>query len=471
MNPAHAALAAVCLSLTAPQAWAAAPPGPASSALPGVSGPIVASSAPATATDREAPPLRYTVRPGDTLAAIGARALAEPDDWRGLARRNEIKDPDRLVPGSTILIPADLLRREPVDATVVAFSGTVKIEGEKAALGRTVLVGDVIATGPNSFITLAMSDGSRVTLPSQSRIRIEALHRVALDGRLERRFRLEKGRGDFTVAPKQQPDDRFLVRTPVAVAAVRGTEFDIDTDSDESIITVDEGVVSSRPEDEDQESLLTAGHAAMLDSDDSRRVTMLPRPVLTPESNVGAGTADLTMVIAPDTAVSHHVVLARDAGFVDQFAEADTSTRQLSFANIADGIIYARVRGVDAEGVAGLAADYSAVRGPPPPIRATHFRWQRAEPGDRRYDLVVARDAALADRAIDIEGLDATEFVAEGLAAGVWYWRVIGRPADGTSGRVHVHPIRLLTIVPPRRDTLVRDTPRSDTPRSDAGRL
>lgn len=449
MNPAHAALAAVCLSVTAAQAWAAPPPGLAPVPSPPVSAPPTA----AQATDREAPPLRYTVRPGDTLVTIGARALAEPEDWRGLARRNAIKDPDRLVPGSTILIPADLLRREPVDATVVAFSGNVKVAGEKVALGRQVKVGDVIATGANSFVTLAMDDGSRVTLPSQSRIRIEALHRIALDGRLERRFALEKGRGDFTVAPKQQADDRFLVRTPVAVAAVRGTEFDIDTDSEESIITVDEGMVSSRPEDEDEESLLSAGQAVMLESDDSQQVAMLPRPALTPESDVGTGNADLTMVIAPDTAASHHVLLARDAGFVDQFAEAETSNHQLSFANIPDGIIYARIRGVDAKGVAGLAADYSAVRGPPPPIRATHFRWQRAESGDRRYDLVVARDSALADRAIDIEGLDATEFTAEGLAPGIWYWRVIGRPADGENGRVHAHPVRMLIIVPPRPAT------------------
>ena len=77
-------------------------------------------------------------------------------------------------------------------------------------------------------------------------------------------------------------------------------------------------------------------------------------------------------------------------------------------------------------------------------MRPTRFRWQRAEAGDRRYDLIVARDAQLADRVLEIEGLDATEFTAEGLAPGVWYWRVTGRPADGTSGRVHVHPIRLL---------------------------
>lgn len=445
-------MVAVCLSLAAAPARAAAPPEPASNPaillVAGASGPIPAPPAAAPATDREAPPLRYTVRPGDTLATIGARALADPDDWRGLARRNGIKDPERLVPGSTILIPAGQLRREPVGATVVAFSGSVRIAGQKAALGRPVAAGDIIATGPNSFVTLALADGSRITLPSQSRIRVEVLDRIVLDGRLERRFRLESGRGEFSVAPKQQADDRFLVRTPVAVAAVRGTEFDIDTDGSDSIITVDEGVVSSRPIGDDAESLLPAGRAALVDDEAQRQVAMLPRPALTPQSRVGLGNEALQLVIAPDAAPAHHVVLARDAGFVDQFAEAETTSRTISFSGVADGIIYARVRGVDAEGVAGLAADYAAVRGPPPAIRPTHFRWQPAEAGDRRYDLVVARDAALADRAIDIAGLNATEFIAEGLAAGIWYWRVTGRPADGDGGRVHVHPVRLLVIVP-----------------------
>jgi hypothetical protein len=388
------------------------------------------------------------VQPGDTLDSIAARALADPDDWRALARRNDIADPARLTAGTTLLIPAELLKREAVEAAIVAFSGAVKVEGDKARLGQAVAAGDVIATGANSFVTLALSDGSRVTLPSQSRIRIEALDRVVFDGRLERRFRLENGRGEFNVAPRQHPDDRFLVKTPVAVAAVRGTEFDIDTDSRDSIITVDEGIISSRPEDDDTETLLPAGRAALLDSDVQRQVAMLPRPMLTPQSRVGRGDDTLDLVIAPDSAPSHHVVLAHDAGFVDQYAEGETTTQSISFADVPDGIVYARIRGVDAEGVAGLAADYAAVRGTAPAVRPTRFRWQRAEAGDRRYDLIVARDLALADRVLEIEGLDATEFTAEGLAAGVWYWRVTGRPADGTSGRVHVHPIRLLTIVP-----------------------
>lgn len=444
MTPALAALATVCVILTVAPAGAAAPPGPA--AVVDGSPALPAAAAPATA--RAAPPLRYTVRPGDTLAIIGDRALAEPDDWRALARRNDIADPDRLVAGSTILIPADLLRREPVDAAVVAFSGLVKIDGEKAVLGRVVVPGDVIATGPNSFVTLMMGDGSRVTLPSQSRIRVEALDRIALDGRLERRFRLEDGRGEFTVAPRQLPDDRFLVRTPVAVAAVRGTEFDIDTDGSDSVITVEEGQVGSRPLGEADEAMVPAGSAAMLDRHDVRQVAMLPAPSLTPRSRVGAGSDALELDIAPDTAVAHHVVLARDAGFVDQFAEAETTTLGIRFADVPDGIVYARVRGIDGEGVVGKAADYAAVRGPPPAIRPTRFRWQKAEAGDRRYDLVVARDARLADRAIDVEGLDATEFTAEGLPPGIWYWRVTGRPADGTSGRIHVHPVRSLVIVP-----------------------
>lgn len=434
MNPAPAALAAVICLLTAAMA-------PAGAATP-------AAAAEASATAAQAPALRYVVQPGDTLQSIAARALEDPEGWRSLARTNAIADPARLVPGSILLIPSQLLRREPVEAAIVAFSGAVKVEGTKAMLGQPVAAGDVISTGPNSFVTLALGDGSRVTLPSQSRIRIDALDRIVLDGRLERRFRLENGRGEFTVAPRQSADDRFLVRTPVAVAAVRGTEFDIDTDHRDSIITVDEGVISSRSLDDDAETLLSAGRAALLDADDQRQVAMLPRPALTSQSRVGAGTDTLDLVIAPDAAPGHHVVLARDAGFVDQFAEAETSGNTLSFANVPDGIVYARVRSVDAEGVAGLPADYAAVRGNAPAVRPTRFRWQRAEAGERRYDLVVARDAALADRVLEIEGLDATEFTAEGLAAGVWYWRVTGRPADGTSGRIHVHPIRLLTIVP-----------------------
>lgn len=50
---------------------------------------------------------RYTIAKGDTLRKLAARFYGEPGEWHRIARRNKIKDPDRLKVGRTITIPAD----------------------------------------------------------------------------------------------------------------------------------------------------------------------------------------------------------------------------------------------------------------------------------------------------------------------------------------------------------------------------
>lgn len=47
----------------------------------------------------------YVVREGDTLAGLSATAYKDPSLWREIARRNDIRDPRRLVPGTVLTIP------------------------------------------------------------------------------------------------------------------------------------------------------------------------------------------------------------------------------------------------------------------------------------------------------------------------------------------------------------------------------
>ncbi len=47
----------------------------------------------------------YTVRAGDTLERIAWAAYRDPTRWRAIARRNQIDDPRRLVPGTVLTVP------------------------------------------------------------------------------------------------------------------------------------------------------------------------------------------------------------------------------------------------------------------------------------------------------------------------------------------------------------------------------
>ena len=175
----------------------------------------------AAETADTSPSFVYIVKPGDTLLGIAERGLITPDAWKTVAQINRVDDPHQLPIGKRLIIPAKLLRREPLAASIAAFSGQVRLDpAGTVAVGTPINAGTRLQTGANSFVTLALADGSHVTLPSQSIVRVETLQRVVLDGRIERDFRIESGRADFGVTPRQRGEDRFLVRTPVAVAAV-----------------------------------------------------------------------------------------------------------------------------------------------------------------------------------------------------------------------------------------------------------
>lgn len=455
MGPSRAVAVAI---FVAPVSPLVVQPALAAAALSLAAAPLATADAP--------PVFRYIVQPGDTLIGIGTRGLVRPRDWQLVAARNRVADPRRLPVGKQLVIASALLRREPVTATVAAFSGQVTITPASVAkVGATIAsvakvgavagAGTVLATGANSFVTLALADGSRVTLPSQSQFRVAVLERIVLDGRLERRFDLVGGRADFAVTPREREADRFLVRTPVAVAAVRGTEFRVAHGAATSTIGVVEGSVAGRPANGRDDTAIPAGSGGVLQQDAIRSVGLLPAPALRDPGKVQDDPA-VVLAIAPGAGSRRRVQLARDAGAIDIFAEADTDGNDVSFAGVGNGTLYARVTAIDADGVEGLAATYEferflsglateagALPGRP---RRTRFRWQPSGEGSRSYDFVLGRDAALADRLIDAPALAGTEMTVSGLAPGTWYWRVTVTARDRGKRHVRVFPVQTLTI-------------------------
>ena len=67
----------------------------------------------------EAADFQLTIQSTDTLIGISNRLLIEPNRWPELQKRNNIADPRRLVPGSTLVIPRALLRVDPAEITLL----------------------------------------------------------------------------------------------------------------------------------------------------------------------------------------------------------------------------------------------------------------------------------------------------------------------------------------------------------------
>jgi len=145
----------------------------------------------------DAPVLHHTVRPGETMARIAARGLQDADDLAALAEANDMTPGAPLRTGQVIAVPGALLKRDMLSAHVTGFAGAATLQGgEPLSVGMTLHEGDIIETGPNSFVTLKAA-GKRFTLPSASRVKITALHRVVLSGEVVRTFSLLPVRNDW----------------------------------------------------------------------------------------------------------------------------------------------------------------------------------------------------------------------------------------------------------------------------------
>lgn len=110
------------------------------------------------------------------------------------------------------------------DATLVKISGPVSILAGggrrffKASGGEQLLFGDTIRVGKGGIAQLALADRGAVLLRDETMLTLQGT---------SRRTRLSFRVGEFLIGLRKKLDkgESFKVRTPAAVAAVRGTLF------------------------------------------------------------------------------------------------------------------------------------------------------------------------------------------------------------------------------------------------------
>jgi len=305
-------------------------------------------------------PYRYTVRNGDTLYTLAARYLSKTGDFQTVQRLNKIADPYHLPPGMVLLIPDALLRTEPVIGEIASFRGVVTVDNRPVAVGTSVRQGMRVETGANAFVTVRLPDGSSISLPSQSRIRIDKLRRVLLSGGLDRNFVLEAGRSRSTVTPILDPASNFRVTTPLSVSAVRGTDFRVAFDAAEgrALTEVVGGTVGVAPDaDKDQTEVPKAfgviGTAAGIEGP----IALLPPPVLLQMERTATG---MVVTIKPiEGAARYRVQLATDTAFKDVFDEAVTEQPSASFTLSTGVSFYVRLTAIAPSGLEGLPATFA----------------------------------------------------------------------------------------------------------------
>lgn len=359
----------------------------------------------------------YATRAGDTLMSIAERFTTRIDNWQAISKLNNIGSDTAMPIGTPITIPADLLQDEPSEARVIALSGSIAASSQEGkqlllGLGAKITEGMQIDTGNNSFLTLELPDQSRVSLPSNSRIRIAKLRMARYTKSPRTEILLLNGKVESRVAPLEQNKGRFEVRTPMAVAGVRGTQFRVGITSNGMATEVLSGKVEvARANGRDSEQL----HGGQGNITNARAVgkpvDLLPTPQLAgaPARHEENG-ARFVLTPVPGASI-YHIQVATDQEAKNILMEGHAKGTQIKLDGLPSGSYYARVSAIDKLGLEGpasthaftLGAASTAASGPAPAAPTVEagesgqqlaLRWN-GSPG-QQFTVQVARDPAFS---------------------------------------------------------------------------
>ncbi|NDH54506.1 MAG: hypothetical protein EBY24_21610, partial [Betaproteobacteria bacterium] len=134
---------------------------------------------------------------------------------------------------------------------VIGVARLLSADGASQAVdrGTAVRVGDRIETGAGGHVHLRFVDGARLSVRPLSRLQIENYSRSDEQSALTAiKFRLDEGVvRSITGAWGEAARDRFRLNTPVAAIGVKGTDFVVKSDANNTLASVYTGAIMLTP--------------------------------------------------------------------------------------------------------------------------------------------------------------------------------------------------------------------------------
>jgi hypothetical protein len=379
--------------------------------------------------------IRYRVARGDTLIAFGQKYLTRPLDYRIVQRANHIANPHAIPIGRILSVPRSLLKYQPSTARLATVRGDVVLplsEAARAAAGQTLVEGQSIQTGRGSSASLLLEDGSRISLPSNSRLKIVRLRRYVLEDALDYDFEVQRGEARSRVVPLKSKNDRYQVRTPKAISAVRGTDFQtrFDEAAGRDFAEVDDGALAVALPLGREVAVATGNGLAVQPDGSSIAEAMLPPPEL-----AGAGRLqkdiNVTFALPSVDATAYRIAIAADSGFHDRVVDMVAQAPKADFGTLADGNYFLRARSISASGIEGQPTTYAFKRRLNN-VRATAgasdagwvFKWDGEGQGLIRYQFQLHKGSTDSVPMVDELALDGRQITLSDLAPDNYFWRV-----------------------------------------------
>ena len=185
------------------------------------------------------PSLPYVVRPSDKLIRLSRDMLVSPPAWNEVARYNQLKNPDLIVPGQKIDISPRYLKSALAGGKVISAEGDVTLVGNAVLPGAAIVDGSRVKTGANSSAVLELGDGGRIKVLPNSLADVVTnrnyVMRSTKAGGSTNWFsglmRLATGTLEALASKVSQRATPLQIETPTSLVGVRGTEFRVACDN------------------------------------------------------------------------------------------------------------------------------------------------------------------------------------------------------------------------------------------------
>ncbi|MEW5786372.1 MAG: FecR domain-containing protein [Pseudomonadota bacterium] len=385
----------------------------------------------------------YLTEPGDTLSQIGQTYLKNLRDWPKVQSANGVPIPEKLPANTRIRIPVELLKVTPAPVTVTAVAGNVRVKPgdgpfRPLAVGDQLTGGESVLTGPRSSAAYRFADGTVLTQQDSSKLGFGRLKSYGKTGMVSTELALDSGRLEAHAGKQLAPLGGFQVKTPVAVAGLRGTTFRLNVAEDGKSLRneVLEGAVAVAAQG--REVRVEAGQGTYAELG---KPPAPPRPLL-----AAPGAADLPARVmtlplefswpAVPGAKGYRAQLARDAAFAQVVLDDRTQEPHVKWTDdLPDGPYVLRLRAGDGDGLEGFNRDqaFELDARPFPPLLSAPALGERlyqndvlltwsAASGAQGYRVQLSPTPDFSRDVIE-RRLPAVLRLQETLPDGEWHWR------------------------------------------------
>jgi hypothetical protein len=183
------------------------------------------------------------VKRGDTLSKISKKYLEDPSQWPALLKYNKVANPNLIQPGMKLKVPASLGKKPA--AVVIYKSGKAQYARAQENAWKEIMIKlglyseDQVKTGPLSSVHLQLSNMTILRLQPETFIIVNKVDKNSKDTI----FTLQEGRLQAQVENMRKSGGQMAIRTPSAVAAVRGTVFELSASKKDTGLACHEGQV------------------------------------------------------------------------------------------------------------------------------------------------------------------------------------------------------------------------------------